>query len=107
MSGVRAWLLQRLSAVYMIAFVVFVTAHFAADPPRSYETWRAWVMHPGMNAATLVFFIALLLHAWVGIRDVVMDYLHPASARIPVLALVGFGLLAMGIRVARILLLPA
>ncbi len=104
-SGLRAWLLQRLTAVYMIAFVIFLLAHFATDASKSYELWRSWMMHPEASIATFLFFTALLLHAWVGIRDVVLDYLQPMIVRLPVLAMAGFSLLAMEAWVARILLL--
>ncbi|HSE00283.1 MAG TPA: succinate dehydrogenase, hydrophobic membrane anchor protein [Burkholderiales bacterium] len=101
----RAWLLQRLTAVYMAAFSAFLFLHFATDPPVSFESWRDWVMRPEVSIATFVFFTALLLHAWVGIRDVVLDYLHPMMVRVPVLATVGFGLVALEAWTARILLI--
>ena len=104
LTGFRAWLLQRLTAVYMILFIGFVLAHFATDAPKYYELWIAWVRRPEVSIATFVFFTALLLHAWVGIRDVVLDYLHPIIIRVPVLTIAGFGLLAMEAWIARILL---
>ncbi|MFO1363567.1 MAG: succinate dehydrogenase, hydrophobic membrane anchor protein [Burkholderiales bacterium] len=99
-SGTRAWLLQRLTAVYMLLFLVVVLARFAADAPSSYEAWRSWIGAGGMRLAVLLFTAALLLHAWVGLRDVAMDYLHPPALRIGVLALVGAGLAAAGAWVA-------
>ena len=106
-SGLRAWLLQRLTAVYMAAFSAFLSLHFATDPPVSFESWRAWVMRPEVSIATFVFFTALLLHAWVGVRDVVLDYLHPMMVRVPVLAVAGIGIVAMEAWVMRILIAPA
>jgi succinate dehydrogenase / fumarate reductase membrane anchor subunit len=102
-SGARAWLLQRLTAVYMLLFLVIVLARFAADAPASYEAWRSWVGAAGMRVAILLFAAALLLHAWVGLRDVAMDYLRPPALRIGVLALVGAGLAAAGAWMALIL----
>ena len=106
LTGLRAWLLQRQTDVYMIASIVFLLLHFTTAAPHSYEFWRAWVMRPEVTIATFVFFTALLLHAWVGIRDVVMDYLHPLIVRMSVLTVAGFGLLAMEAWIARILLVP-
>ncbi len=104
LAGLRAWLLQRLTAVYMAAFVVFLLGHFAADAPKSYDLWREWMMGPKVSIGTLVFFTALLLHAWIGIRDVVLDYLQPMIVRVPAVAIVGFGLMAMEAWIIRILL---
>jgi succinate dehydrogenase / fumarate reductase membrane anchor subunit len=51
----------------------------------------------------MVFFAALLLHAWVGLRDVVLDYIKPLALRVGVLALLGFALLAVAMWAGRIL----
>jgi succinate dehydrogenase / fumarate reductase membrane anchor subunit len=104
LTGLRAWLLQRVTAVYMIAFVFYLLLHFATDAPHSYDAWRSWVLRQDVSIATLVFFTALLLHAWVGVRDVVLDYLQAMAVRVAVLAITGFGLLAMEAWVVRLLL---
>ena len=104
-SGLRAWLVQRVSAVCMLLFIVFVLVHFFFDPPHSYRAWRDWMMRPAVSIATFVFFGALLLHAWVGVRDVVMDYVHTLALRVFALTLLGFGLMAMAAWVVRILLM--
>ncbi len=104
-TGLRAWLVQRISAVYMLLFILFLLIHFAFDPPHSYLIWHGWIRSPGVSVATLVFFTALLLHAWVGVREVVMDYVHPLALRVFVLALLGFGLMAFAAWIVRILLM--
>lgn len=106
LTGLRAWLLQRMTAVYMVAFVFYLLFHFATDAPQSYDMWRTWVLRPDVSIATFVFFTALLLHAWVGIRDVVIDYVQPMAVRVPVLAIAGFGLLAMEAWVVGLLVVP-
>lgn len=61
------------------------------------------MMSPGVSIATVIFFAALFLHTWVGVRDVVMDYVHPIALRVSALALLGFSLMAMAAWVVRIL----
>lgn len=87
----------------MLFFIVFVLIHFLVDPPHSYWAWRDWMTSFSVSIATAVFFVALLAHAWVGLRDVIMDYVSPIAIRVFVLALLGFGLTAMGVWVMRIL----
>ena len=41
---------------------------------------------------TMLFFLALLYHAWVGIRDIVMDYVKPTGLRLLLQSLVGTAL---------------
>jgi succinate dehydrogenase / fumarate reductase membrane anchor subunit len=102
-AGLRAWLVQRISAVYMLLFIVFFLVRFTVDPPQDYPAWHAWITSAAMSIATAAFFAALLAHAWVGLRDVLMDYVQAMTVRVALLGLVGFGLIAMGFWVVRIL----
>ena len=103
LGGLTPWLVQRLSAVFMLAFIGFVLANFLVDPPASYEAWRAWMGNPGVSVAALLSFAALLMHAWVGLRDVTLDYVKPLAARVAVLALIATALLGAGAWIFRIL----
>lgn len=103
-SGLPAWLLQRASAVYMLFFIAYLIAHFSFDAPDSFGSWRAWISSPGVSLATGAFFCALLAHVWVGVRDVILDYVRPTTARPPALAALAACLLVMAAWVARILL---
>jgi succinate dehydrogenase / fumarate reductase membrane anchor subunit len=88
----------------MLLFIVYLLAHLAFDPPTSFLSWRGWVARPGVNLAMGAFFCALLAHAWVGLRDVIMDYVRPVAARLPAVALLAVGLLATAGWLTQILL---
>lgn len=103
-TGLRAWLVQRLTAVYLLGFVAFALVHWALDPPRSYDAWRIWIAGPHIALATALFFAALLLHAWVGLRDVILDYVPPTAPRVVVLGLLAGVLLAIAAWIAAVLL---
>lgn len=105
LSGLRAWIVQRVTAVYMLLFCVVALFHFAFNPPHSYSDWRDWITSPFVLMATALFFAALLLHAWVGLRDVVMDYVNPLPLRIAVLATLIFILAGLALWIMQILLL--
>ncbi len=94
-GGLRPWLMQRLSAVYIGLFLIFFTAMLIGNPPLDYQAWRQWVMHPLNNVLFLLFWLALLLHGWVGIRDVLMDYISIFALRLLLLALFGLFFIAM------------
>lgn len=102
-TGLRAWMVQRVTAVYMLFFIVFLLAHFLLDPPKSYLAWRSWILSPGVSISAFVFYAAVLAHAWVGVRDVILDYAKPLAVRVLVLALLGFSLIGLGGWVIRIL----
>lgn len=107
LSGLRAWLVQRVTAVYMLLFFVAALLRLALGRPHSYDEWRGWLAAPLTRIATALFFAALLLHAWVGLRDVMMDYVQPLALRVALLALLAFALGGMALWVARILLLAS
>jgi succinate dehydrogenase / fumarate reductase membrane anchor subunit len=94
-SGVKAWWLQRASAVYMLFFMLFVLGSLWLHPPRTYPEWHEWFGRSSVSIAALVFFAALLSHMWVGLRDVLLDYARPAELRRVLLGLVALGLLGM------------
>ena len=103
-TGLKAWWVQRVSALYMLLFVLFLLYSFARQPLQAFPLWHAWLARPGTSVAFLVFFAALLGHMWVGLRDVLLDYAKPASLRHSLLAAVALGLLGVGIWLLSILL---
>jgi succinate dehydrogenase / fumarate reductase membrane anchor subunit len=104
-TGLRAWVVQRATAVYLGLFLIYLLAHWLVAPPPDYAAWRAWIGHPLMGTAFLLFVVALLLHAWVGMRDILIDYVQPTALRIGLLAAVGLGLAGCGLWAAVVLLL--
>lgn len=96
-SGMRAWIFQRVTAVYLLLYFPYLILKFVSSPPADYAAWIAWLSQPGASIGALLFVAALLLHAWVGVRDAVIDYVHPIAARVTVLSLLAFGLAACGL----------
>lgn len=106
-QGLRAWLLQRFTAIYLAVFFLYVLFHFVSAPPAGYRQWLGWVAQPVTSIAAMVFVLALLLHAWVGVRDVLIDYVHAVWIRLSLMALVGLLLLGSGLWLFRALILAA
>lgn len=105
LSGLHAWMVQRFTAVYMLLFVVFMLLYFVFDRPHSHADWHHWISAPFVLISTALFFAALLLHAWVGLRDVMMDYVRVLPVRVALLASLAFVLIGLGLWVMQILLL--
>ena len=96
-SGLRAWTLQRISAVYLGIFLLVLLHRFGFHPPADFAAWRGWVATPWVSIGLMLFAVSLLLHAWVGIRDVLIDYVRPIGARVALLSLFAFLLIASGL----------
>ncbi|MCW3479771.1 succinate dehydrogenase, hydrophobic membrane anchor protein [Neisseriaceae bacterium JH1-16] len=79
--GLRDWIAQRVTAVimaiYTIALVMFLLAM-----PSSYENWQSFFRQTWVQVLTQVSILAFLIHAWVGIRDLWMDYVKPVGVRL-------------------------
>mgnify|MGYP005865502667 CR=1 FL=1 len=86
--GLRAWLLQRFTAAYIALYILIVGIWFLWQPLHSYAQWRAWLAAPLANLATALFIVTLLIHAWVGVRDMIMDYVRHTGLRVSLMALV-------------------
>ena len=104
LSGFRAWMWQRATAIYQAGFIVYVLAWLMFMPPDDHEALKHWLAGLGMWLATALFFLALLLHAWIGVRDVILDYVKPPGLRLAALATVFAFLLTCGLWVASILM---
>lgn len=101
--GLGAWLLQRLTAIVMVAYTLFMGAALLAAAPATHAEWKALLSDGLVRVTTLLFVLALLYHAWVGVRDVLMDYVKPIGARLALQSLVGFVLVAYVVWAATIL----
>ena len=96
-QGLRAWLLQRITAVYIAAFVVVILVWGFISGMPAYEQWRELIAHPVLNMAIALFILSILFHSWVGVRDILVDYVHPVVLRVTALVLLGTFLFVMGI----------
>lgn len=105
LSGMRAWLLQRISAAYMLLFLVGGLVWIGMHPITEYAQWRALVIHPPASIFGEIFVMALLLHSWIGLRDVILDYAGQRPAlKLFALAALGLWLMVLGLWVIRILI---
>lgn len=80
--GLRDWLAQRITAVVMAVYTVIILVVVMAGMPLSYGVWKDLFTQGWMRVATLLFAASLGWHMWVGIRNVIMDYVKPAGLRL-------------------------
>jgi succinate dehydrogenase / fumarate reductase membrane anchor subunit len=80
--GWRDWLVQRVSAVVMALYTLLVLGLLLWHGGLDYAAWKATFANAWFRLATFVFMLALLWHAWVGVRNIAMDYLKPVALRL-------------------------
>lgn len=78
--GLRDWLAQRITAIVMATYTVILLVAFLTGNNFTYEGWSAMFGRQWFKIATFVVFVALFYHAWVGMRDIWMDYVAKSLA---------------------------
>ncbi len=101
--GFRAWIVQRLSAVYLLFFSIVSLVWYINSPVITYELWLSTFKSPFTIVLVALFFIAVFVHAWIGIRDIVIDYVHPFVLRLTLLSFILLFLFGLGVWVVVIL----
>ena len=80
--GLRDWLSQRVTAVLMALFTLVLLVQVLMPGPLGYDKWAGIFAAQWMKVLTFVVFVALAWHAWVGMRDIWMDYVKPVGTRL-------------------------
>ena len=80
--GSRDLLSQRVTAVLMALFTVALVVQLLLPGEMGYYKWAGIFAAQWMKVLTFVVIVALALHAWVGVRDIWMDYVKPAGLRL-------------------------
>ncbi|MCK9282792.1 MAG: succinate dehydrogenase, hydrophobic membrane anchor protein [Rhodocyclaceae bacterium] len=100
--GLRDWLAQRITAIVMAVYTLVLGIAILSGGAASQESWRALMGNGFFRFVTPLFVIALCYHAWVGIRDIWMDYVKCVSVRltlhvVTILVLTGYAVWAVQI----------
>ena len=82
--GWRDWLSQRITAIVMMLYTLLVFGIILWHGGLDYDVWKSLFAGNAFRLATFLFMMALLFHAWVGVRNIAMDYIKPAAARLVV-----------------------
>lgn len=93
-GGLGPWLIQRVSALILAAYLIFMVGFVFTHEAISYELWRDLFSCVAMKAFTLATLLSLLSHAWIGIWTVVTDYVHCYMLRLTIMLAVIAGLFA-------------
>ena len=80
--GLRDWLAQRVSAVVLLLYTLVLLGAVVFGPQLSYGTWAGLFASGWMKVLTLLALLSLVYHAWIGVRDIYMDYIKPTGVRL-------------------------
>jgi succinate dehydrogenase / fumarate reductase membrane anchor subunit len=80
--GWRDWLVQRVSAIVMALYTALILVLLVRNNGLEYDAWKATLANGLFRLASFVFMLSLLWHAWVGVRNISMDFLKPVAVRL-------------------------
>lgn len=80
--GLKDWLVQRITAVLMAVYTVVLMVSLLLLPELNYGTWAGLFASGWMKVLTLLAIASLAWHAWIGVRDIYMDYIKPTGVRL-------------------------
>ena len=95
--GLRDWIVQRLSAIAIGVYALFIVIYLLCHDPLYFAQWQALYQHLLMRMATFIVILAILWHSWIGIWTVLTDYVKPALVRLSLQGFVILLLLAYGV----------
>jgi succinate dehydrogenase / fumarate reductase membrane anchor subunit len=86
--GLRDWLSQRSTAVVITLYSLLLAGILLWHGGLDYATWRSLFANGAFRVLSFVFLVAVYWHAWVGVRNILMDYAKPAGLRLTLQAAV-------------------
>lgn len=78
LSGLKAHIWQRISAVYLLLFFPYLFWQIQNTPITmsvEFSSWLQSLFTPWFSALSFMALVLIMTHAWVGLRDVIIDYL--------------------------------
>jgi len=80
--GTGSWLAQRITAVLIALYSLVALVVLFLGKPLTYPVLKDLFAQGWVRVATLIFMVSLAWHAWVGVRDILMDYVKPDGLRL-------------------------
>jgi len=80
--GLKDWLAQRVTALVMVVYTAVLLISFLTGNNFTYEGWAGLFAQQWFKLFSLVTLFGLFYHAWVGMRDIWMDYVKAVGLRL-------------------------
>ena len=103
-NGLGDWVLQRATALILILYTVAFTGLVFFVDINGFDGWTGLFSSFWMRSLTILASVSLIYHAWVGIREIWIDYVQPIKIRVTLQILSIGWLLGCGVWIIAILL---
>lgn len=80
-NGIHDWLLLRAAAMVMTLYVIYLLGFIVMSGTLTYDIWRGFFSSSFTKVFTLLTLFSILVHGWVGMWQVLTDYIKPLALR--------------------------
>ncbi|WP_406704289.1 succinate dehydrogenase membrane anchor subunit [Sodalis sp.] len=81
-NGVHEWLLVRASAIVICLYIIYLLGFILIADTLTYDVWRGFFATPMTKVFTLLTLFSILVHTWIGMWQVLTDYIKPLALRL-------------------------
>lgn len=83
-NGVHDWLLLRGAAIIIALYIVYLLGFVIVSGSLTYEVWRGFFALSFTKVFTLLALLSILIHGWIGMWQVLTDYVKNVALRLVV-----------------------
>lgn len=80
-NGVQDWVLLRATGVIILLYTIYMVGFCVFGPELNFATWSSFFAGTFTKVFTMLALLSVLVHAWIGLWQVLTDYVKPAMIR--------------------------
>ena len=81
-NGVHDFILVCATAIVLTLYIIYMVGFFATTGEISWEVWTGFFSSAFTKVFTLLALVSILIHAWIGMWQVLTDYVKPLAVRL-------------------------
>ncbi|BAC24568.1 sdhD [Wigglesworthia glossinidia endosymbiont of Glossina brevipalpis] len=100
--GIYEWIIIRISGILIFLYVICVSSFIIYETPIKYELWREFFNKSLIKIFTILTFMSIAIHSWIGLWQIITDYIKSESLRLKleiVIFLILFAYIIYGIKI--------
>ncbi|MXP56283.1 succinate dehydrogenase, hydrophobic membrane anchor protein [Pantoea sp. Mhis] len=80
-NGIYDWLLVRISAILLALYIFYLVGFFILKDTLTYDIWRGFFSFFFTKIFTILALFSVLIHSWIGMWQVLSDYVKSLTIR--------------------------
>lgn len=80
-NGVHDFLLVRMTAIIMLLYILYIIGFILFWSEVNYQIWKDFFSGTFTRTFTMLVLMSVLIHGWIGMWQVLTDYVKPTIIR--------------------------